>query len=138
MRENTLKKTMVGELLFPDESYAIMGAAFEVYKELGPGFLEGVYESAFARELGKRDIPFRRQVRFGVLYKGEPLDKHYICDLVVYGKIIIELKAIRTISDIKVAQALNYLKVTGLSLALILNFSAHDKLEWKRVALSRA
>lgn len=138
MREKSLKKIGVGELLFPDESYALMGAAFEVYKELGPGFLEGVYESAFARELGKRNIPFRRQVHFDVLYKGEPLGKHYICDLLVYGKIIIELKAIRTISDIEVAQVLNYLKVTGLSLALILNFSAHEKLEWKRVVLSGA
>ncbi len=136
MRQNTLKKTEMAALLFPDESYALMGAAFEVYKELGPGFLEGVYESAFARELEKRGIPFRRQVSFDVLYKGEPLDKHYICDLVTYGKIIVELKAIRAITDIEMAQVLSYLKVTGLSLALILNFSAHDKLEWKRVVLS--
>lgn len=138
MREKTLKTTGVGDLLFPNESCALMGAAFEVYKELGPGFLEGVYESAFARELGKRGIPFRQQAHFDVFYKGEPLDKHYICDLVVYDNIIIELKAIRAITDIEIAQVLNYLKVTGLSLALILNFSAHDKLEWKRVVLSGA
>ena len=130
----TLKESSNTDLVLPDECYALMGAAFEVYKELGPGFLEAVYEEALARELTARGIPFRRQVPLAIRYKGLPLDKHYVCDLVVFGQIIVELKAIQRISDIETAQALNYLKATEHPLALILNFSAPGKLEWKRIA----
>ncbi len=125
------------DLVLPDESYALMGAAFEVYKELGPGFLEAVYEEALARELAHRQIPFQRQVPLVIHYKGHPLDKHYLCDILAYGLVILELKAIRGITDIEVAQTLNYLKASRLPLALILNFSAHGKLEWKRLTLTQ-
>ena len=126
------------DLILPDESYALMGAAFEVYKELGPGFLEAVYEEALARELASRGIPFGRQVPLAIYYKGSPLDKHYLCDLVVFDQIILELKAIQRITDIEVAQTLNYLKAMGHPLALILNFSAHGKLEWRRIVRTNA
>jgi len=126
------------DLVLPDESYAVMGAAFEVYKELGPGFLEAVYEEALARELSERNIPFRRQVALAIHYKGQPLDKHYICDILAYGQVILELKAIQRITDIEVAQTLNYLKASRHPLALILNFSAPGKLEWKRVTRTQA
>ena len=126
------------DLILPDESYALMGAAFEVYKELGPGFLEAVHEEALAREMAFREIPFRRQVPLAIHDKGSPLDKHYLCDLVVFDQIIVELKAIQRITDIEVAQTLNYLKATGHPLALILNFSAPGKLEWKRLARTNA
>ncbi|HJV39179.1 MAG TPA: GxxExxY protein [Geothrix sp.] len=134
----TPKETPAADLILPEESYALMGAAFEVYKELGPGFLEAVYEEALARELASRGIPFRRQVPLAIHYKGSPLDKHYVCDLVVFDQIIVELKAIQRITDIEMAQTLNYLKAAGYSLALILNFSATGKLEWKRIARTNA
>ncbi len=134
----TPKESAAAGLILPDESYALMGAAFEVYKELGPGFLEAVYEEALARELVTRNIPFRRQVPLVIHYKGCPLDKHYVCDLIVFDRIIVELKAIRCITDIDLAQTLNYLKATGHPLALILNFSAPGKLEWKRVVHTNA
>lgn len=126
------------DLLHPNESYALMGAAFEVYKELGPGFLEAVYEEALCRELASRQVPFRRQVPLEIQYKGATLDKRYVCDLLAYGGIILELKAVQRITDIDVAQALNYLKATGYDLALILNFSAPDQLEWKRIVRTHA
>lgn len=134
----TPKEMPTSDLILPDESYALMGAAFEVYKELGPGFLEAVYEEALARELTARGIPFRRQVPLAIRYKGLPLDKRYVCDLVVFDQIIVELKAIQRITDIELAQTLNYLKATGHPLALILNFSAPGKLEWRRVACTNA
>jgi GxxExxY protein len=136
MGEKTRKDVLTGDLLFPEESFVFMGAAFEVYQTLGPGFLEVIYELAITRELERRKIPFRRQVPFEVFYKGESLEKQYVCDLLIFEKIIIELKAIREISNVQIAQALNYLKVTNLELAIILNFSAPDKLEWKRVIRS--
>ena len=133
----TLKVTSPTDLILPEESYALMGAAFEVYKELGPGFLEAVYEEALSRELTTRGIPFHRQVPLAIQYKGLPLDKHYVCDLIVFGQIVVELKAIQRITNIEMAQALNYLKATRHPLALILNFSAPNKLEWKRIALTQ-
>ena len=130
----TLKECSGNDLVLPDQSYALMGAAFEVYKELGPGFLEAVYEEALARELTSRNIPFRRQVPLLIHYKGQPLEKYYVCDFIVFDQIIVELKAIQRISDIELAQTINYLKATAHPLALLLNFSAPGKLEWKRVA----
>jgi GxxExxY protein len=134
----TLKETTGADLVLPDESYVIMGAAFEVYKELGPGFLEAVYEEALARELTSRGIPHRRQVPLLIHYKGLPLDKYYVCDFIVFDQIIVELKAIQRITDLELAQTLNYLKATSHPLALLLNFSAPGKLEWKRVARTNA
>ncbi|MCC6148681.1 MAG: GxxExxY protein [Planctomycetes bacterium] len=122
-----------GELLFKEEAFAIVGAAMEVYNELGFGFLESVYQEGMERESRLRSIPFESQKVLRIKYKGEWLDKHFIADLVCFGKIIVELKCVPKISDVEIAQALNYLKATGLSLCLIINFGNPAKLEFKRV-----
>ena len=121
------------EILLKDEVYAIVGAAIEVHRELGPGFLEAVYEEALEIELRKRGIPFESQKTLPIFYKGEKLAKEYVADLICFGQIIVELKAIEKLSGKDEAQALNYLKATGLRVCLLLNFGSHGKLEWKRL-----
>jgi GxxExxY protein len=121
------------ELLFKDEVYTIYGAAIEVHKELGPGFLEAVYQKALEIELQSRGIPFESQKSLPILYKGRLLKKEYIADLVCYGKIIVELKSIKELSEKEEAQTLNYLKATGLRLGLLINFGSHGQLERKRL-----
>ncbi len=125
-----------GELLFKAEVYAIIGAAIEVHDILGPGFLESVYESAFVEECKLRSIPIQEQVRMNIQYKERPLSTNFIADIVAYGKIIVELKAIKRLSEIEEAQLLNYLKATQMTVGLLINFASHGKLEWKRYALS--
>ncbi|HTP08144.1 MAG TPA: GxxExxY protein [Anaerolineae bacterium] len=120
-------------LLFKDEAYAIYGAAIEVHKELGPGFLEAVYQEALEIELQSRDIPFESQKPLPIRYKGRLLKKEYVADLVCYGKIIVELKSIKELSEKEEAQTLNYLKATGLRLGLLINFGSHGQLERKRL-----
>jgi len=119
------------DLLHSELSRAIIGAAMEVHKILGAGFLESVYEEALAIEFDLRAIPFERQKLIDVAYK-DKIAKQFVCDFVVYGKIIVELKAIKSISDIEQAQVLNYLKASGLSLGLLLNFGS-SSLEVKRL-----
>jgi len=117
--------------LFKEETYAMIGAAMEVHTQLGPGFLESVYEAAFIEECKLRDLPVQEQVRMNVSYKGIPLSTNFIADLVAYGKIIVELKAIKRLSPIEEAQVLNYLKAADMRVGLLLNFGT-CKLEWKR------
>ena len=119
------------EILFKELSYAIIGAAMEAHRVLGPGFLEAVYESALAYELTLRGIRFERQMHLPVYYKDQLLGE-YIADLVIEGQIIIELKAISAISAAHEAQAHHYLAATGLKLAIILNFGA-ESLQQKRI-----
>ncbi len=120
------------DLLFKDEAYAIVGAAIEVYNQLGPGFLEAVYQEALEIELTERGIPFVPQKELRILYKGQPLKKTYISDLTCCEKIIVELKAIDRLTGKDTAQLLNYLKATGLRLGLLINFGNSEKLEWER------
>jgi GxxExxY protein len=120
------------ELLYRDEVYAIVGAAMEVYNQLGPGFLETVYQEALEIELSARGIPFVSQKELRILYKGQPLKKTYISDLTCYEKIIMELKAIDRLTGKDMAQLLNYFKATGLRLGLLINFGNSEKLEWER------
>lgn len=103
----------------------------EVHKILGAGFVESVYEEALAIEFDLRAIPFERQKLIDVVYK-DKMAKQFVCDFVVGSKIIVELKAIKSISDIEQAQVLNYLKASGLSLGLLLNFGS-SSLEMKRL-----
>jgi GxxExxY protein len=118
-------------LLYSDLTRNIIGAAMEVHKVLGAGFVESVYEESLAIEFDLRKIPYERQKPIDILYKGK-LAKHFVCDFLVYDKIIVELKAIKTLSDIEMAQVLSYLKGTGLGLGLLLNFGA-SSLECKRL-----
>jgi GxxExxY protein len=123
------------ELIFKDEVYAIMGAAMDVQRELGSGFLESVYQEALEMEFTLRQIPFESQKTIKIAYKGETLKKEFIADLVCFGKIIVELKAQDSLSGKEEAQVLNYLKATGIKLGLVINFGSHPKLEWKRLVL---
>jgi len=123
------------DLLYKEEVYAIIGAAMEVHTELGTGFLESVYEKALIIELTQRGIPFNCQVQYPVYYKGIPLDKMFIADIVAYQKIIIELKAINRLTPIEMAQTINYLKVSGCKLGLLINFGSSKKLDWQRLVL---
>jgi GxxExxY protein len=113
------------------ETYAILGAAMEVHRELGSGFLEGVYQDALEIEFNRRSIPFQREQPVPVLYKGFTLGSPYRADFVCYGSVIVELKAIKTLTDVESAQVLHYLKATGFERALLINFAA-SRLDYKR------
>ena len=125
----------MAEILYKEESYKILGAAFEVYNSLGAGFLEPVYQEALELEFSFQGIPATPQVPLKLSYKDHTLTQTYRPDFVVYDKIVVELKAIPKISNIEECQVLNYLKASGMRLGLILNFGAPDKLEWKRIIL---
>jgi GxxExxY protein len=125
----------MGELLFKNEAYAIIGCAIEVHRALGAGFLEGVYSDALVVEFQRKEIPFERERKFSVIYKGATLNRGYVSDMVCYSQIIVELKAIEFLTKQCESQLLNYLKVTGLRLGLLINFGSHGKLEWKRMIL---
>lgn len=122
------------KILFKDESYAIQGAIFEVYREMGCGFLESVYQECLERELRARGIAFESQRELHLCYKGEPLRQTFKPDLICFGKIIVELKAVKELAPEHAAQVLNYLKATGLQLGLLVNFSSYPKATIKRFA----
>ncbi len=123
------------ELIFKEEVYAIMGAAMDVHRELGSGFLESVYQEALEVELALREIPYESQKSLKIVYKGQTLKKEFIADLICYGKIVVELKAQDNLSSREDAQVLNYLKAIGIKLGLVVNFGSSPKLEWKRLVL---
>jgi GxxExxY protein len=114
------------------ESYAVIGAAMQVHRVLGCGFLEAVYRAALAIELRRRGIQFEREVAFPMLYDGEALGLSYRADLICYSSLIVEVKARSSIGPVEQAQAINYLKASGLRRALILNFGARS-LEFRRL-----
>jgi GxxExxY protein len=122
-------------LIFEEETYAIRGAVFEVYKEMGCGFLETVYQECLEKELSKRGIPFVAQQEIHLMYKGETLYQTYKSDLICYNKIIVELKAVKGIASEHKAQVINYLKATNLKLGLLINFGSHPKVQIERFAL---
>lgn len=119
-------------LLFKEESYAINGAAFEVYKQLGHGFLEAVYQEALEVEFTKRNIPFEREKELSIYYDGKPLKQTYRADFVCFGHIIVELKAVQNIEDSHRSQVFNYLKATGFRLGVIINFGHSGGIEIER------
>jgi len=119
------------ELLYKEEVYAIIGAAMKVHNELGPGFLEAIYQEALEVELKEGEIPFKPQQELTVFYKGKQLKKYYVADLMAFDQIIIEIKAISQLTPIDEAQLVNELKINRSKLGLLINFGA-EKLEWKR------
>ena len=119
-------------LLYEEETYKIIGAAMEVHKELGAGFLESVYQEAFELELQKQEIPYEREALLNIYYKGTKLKKRFSADFVCYNKIVVELKALGELSSNNEAQLLNYLKTSELKLGLLINFG-NRSLQYKRL-----
>ena len=115
------------ELLYGDESYLIRGAVFEVYREMGCGFLEAVYQECLQREFCKQGIQFVSQAELILFYKQEKLQQIYKADFICYGKIIVELKAAKELTNEHRAQLHNYLKATGISLGFLVNFGHYPK-----------
>ena len=123
------------ELIYADEAYAIQGAIFEVYKSVGLGFLESVYQECLEMELGKRGIPFKSQSEIQIRYKGQLLKQTYRADVVCYDKIILELKAAKHLLPEHHAQLHNYLRATGMKLGLLVNFGHYPGVEIKRIVI---
>jgi GxxExxY protein len=120
-------------LLHEEESYAVIGACFEVYREKGCGFLEAVYQECMVIELRLRGIPFEEQPTLSLAYKAHDLQQTYQPDFVCYGRIVVELKAVSALTDEHRAQLHNYLKASGLRLGLLMNFGHYPKLEYERI-----
>ena len=123
------------EIIFKEESYRIIGACFEVYKEMGCGFLEPVYQECLEIELTLQSIDFKSQAELKLSYKGRLLSSKYIPDFVLYDKIVVEIKAAKELTDAHRAQVHNYLKATGYRLGLLVNFGHFPKLEYERIVL---
>ena len=126
---------MVNELIYKDEVYAIQGAIFEVYREMGNAWHEEVYQQCLERELALRGIPFEAKKELPIFYKGKAIDKKYIPDVFCYGKIILELKAVGEVADEHRRQLLNYLRITKCKLGLLVNFGAYPRVGIERYVL---
>ena len=122
------------DLIYKEESYKIIGAAMEVHKELGSGFLEAVYQEALEIEFQKQGIPYKREKLLTIYYMDIKLKKSYSAEFVCYDKIIIELKALSELTTQHEAQVLNYLKTTKYKLGLLINFGSKS-LQYKRLVL---
>ena len=121
------------ELVLKEEVFEIVGCAIEVLNGIGHGLLEKPYENALVVEFGLRVIPYRQQPRYEVMYKGVSVGE-YVPDLIVRDQIVVDAKVIERITDHELGQVMNYLRITGLKVGLILNFK-RAKLEWRRVVL---
>ena len=122
-------------IIYKDESYKIVGAAFKVYNGLGPGFLEPVYQEALEIEFQRQGIPYEREKQLKITYAGVELKQTYKADFVCFGKIIVELKAVSELVDAHRSQVYNYLHATGFKLGLLLNFGCSDELEKERIVI---
>jgi len=121
-------------LIYEQETYKILGACFEVYKQKGCGFTEAVYQECLAIEFELQKIPFVSQPKLQLEYKGRILEQFFIPDFICFDKIIVEIKALSDLIEINKSQALNYLNATNFELALLVNFGHYPKLEHKRIA----
>jgi GxxExxY protein len=125
----------MAKLMFEEESYQIRGAVFEVYREMGCGFLEPVYQECLEKELVRQGIPFVAQRELILHYKGERLEQTYKPDFICIERIIVELKAVKELGNEHRAQVHNYLKATGLELGFLVNFGHYPKAEIERIVL---
>lgn len=131
---NSKKSVMYNtELIYADEAYKIQGAIFEVYREIGCGFLEAVYQECLEKEFSWQNIPFQIEAELRIVYKSELLKQKYRPDFICYDKIIVELKAVKEISNEHQAQVINYLRATKMELGLLVNFGSHPKVDIKRL-----
>lgn len=122
-------------IVYKEESYKIVGAAFKVYNTLGRGFLEAVYQEALEIEFQKQGIPYEREKELKIQYDGVELKQTYKADFVCFGKIIVELKAVNALDDAHRSQVYNYLHATGYKLGLLLNFGCSGELGKERIVL---
>lgn len=127
----------MAKLIYPDESYAIMGACFNVYKEKGCGFTEPIYQECVEIELEFLKIPFLAQPELKLTYRDRELKKFFKPDFICYDKIILELKAVSNLIDEHSAQILNYLNATGMQLGILVNFGHFPKVEYERLVLTK-
>lgn len=121
-------------LIYEQETYKILGACFEVYKQKGCGFTEPVYQECLAIEFEIQQIPFVAQPKIQLEYKGRTLEHFFKSDFICFDKIIVEIKALANLVEVNTAQTLNYLNATNFDLALLINFGHYPKIENKRIA----
>ena len=121
-------------LIYEEETYRILGACFEVYRQMGCGFLESVYYNCLFLELTEQGIPFTSKPEVKLNYKDQPLEGHFEPDFICFGLVIVELKAASFLSDACRSQLHNYLKATGLKVGLLANFGHFPKVESERIA----
>ena len=126
----------MSDLLYPDESYKIVGACFEVYNGMGCGFLESVYQECLAIEFECQNVSFTAQPLQHLHYRDRSLQQTYKPDFICYKNIIVEIKAVSRLVDEHRAQLLNYLHATRLQLGILIDFGHYPKLEYERIALS--
>lgn len=124
---------MEDKIIFREKAYSIQGAVFDVYREMGNGFLEAVYQECLEIELRNRNIPFVSQEKLALSYKGDLLKQKFYPDLICYNKIIVEIKATNQTAPLHEAQVINYLKTTKMKLGLLVNFGTYPKVSIKRL-----
>ncbi|MBL8892524.1 MAG: GxxExxY protein [Planctomycetaceae bacterium] len=122
--------------MFQEEGYKLMGAAFEVYNQLGYGMAEEVYQQSLEVELSLRAIPFQAKPGLLMSYKGYQLEKRYVPDLFVFGGMVVELKAVSELNSDHEAQLFNYMRISRVEVGYLLNFGRKGGLQWKRYVLS--
>ena len=126
----------MSEILYKEESYDVMGACFEVYREKGCGFVEPIYHECLAMEFELRGTPAVHHPGLALSYKGRPLKRNYEADFVTHSKILVEIKAVKSLDDAHRVQVINYLKATGFKLGLLVNYGRVGGLEWERIVLA--
>jgi GxxExxY protein len=125
----------MSEIVYREESYKIMGACFEVYKEKGCGFLEAVFQECLEFELSDQGIPYVAHPSLQLTYKGRFLNQTYSPDFVCFEKVVVEIKAVTVLTDEHRAQVHNYLRATGHRIGLLVNFGHFPKVEFERIVL---
>ena len=134
-RKRAIRVQNKAMIVYSQESYKIIGAAFNVYNTLGHGFLEAVYQECLELEFKKQGIPYEREKEIKIYYDGQELKQTYRADFVCYDKIIVELKAMSELDEAHHAQVYNYLHATNMKLGILLNFGSSEGLEKDRIVL---